>query len=117
MTNAVGIDGIRKRFGRVQALQSVSFEVPQHSIFGLLGPNGAGKTTLFSVVANFLKADAGRAEVLGIDTRNIHLLQGRLNILPQDARFQQNVPILDQLVFFRELEGSTRSQALSLIHI
>jgi len=111
VTNAVGIDGIRKRFGRVQALQSVSFEVPQHSIFGLLGPNGAGKTTLFSVVANFLKADAGRAEVLGIDTRNIHLLQGRLNILPQDARFQQNVPILDQLVFFRELEGSTRSQA------
>ena len=111
MTNAVRIDGISKRFGRVQALQLVTFDVPQHSIFGLLGPNGAGKTTLFSVVANFLKADTGRAEVLGIDTRNIHLLQGRLNILPQDARFQQNVPILDQLVFFRELDGSTRSQA------
>jgi ABC-2 type transport system ATP-binding protein len=111
VTNAVRIDGISKRFGRVQALQSVSFEVPEHSIFGLLGPNGAGKTTLFSIVANFLKANAGRADVLGIDTRNIHLLQGRLNILPQDARFQQNVPILDQLVFFRELEGSTRAQA------
>lgn len=111
MTNAVHIDGISKRFGRVQALQSVSFEIPERSIFGLLGPNGAGKTTLFSIVANFLNANAGRAEVLGIDTRNIHLLQGRLNILPQDARFQQNVPILDQLVFFRQLEGSTRSQA------
>ena len=111
MTDAVRIDGISKRFGRVQALQSVSFEVPPRSIFGLLGPNGAGKTTLFSIVANFLKPNAGRAEVLGIDTRNIHLLQGRLNILPQDARFQQNVPILDQLVFFRELEGSTRAQA------
>lgn len=116
MTNAVRIDGISKRFGRVQALQSATFEVPKHSIFGLLGPNGAGKTTLLSIIASFLKADMGRVTVLGINARNIHLLQGRLNILPQDARFQQNIPILDQLVFFRELEGSMRAQAHEEVH-
>jgi len=111
MTQAVSIKGLSKRFGRVQALNDASFEVPSHSIFGLLGPNGAGKTTLFSVTANFLKANAGTVEVLGIDTRYISRLRGRLSILPQDAEFQRNVPILDQLAFFCRLAGRTKQQA------
>jgi len=111
MTHVVSINGLSKRFGRTQALDGVSFEVPPHSIFGLLGPNGAGKTTLFSIVANFLKANAGTVEVLGIDTRYISRLRGRLSILPQDAQFQRNVPILDQLAFFRLLAGRTKQQA------
>lgn len=111
MTPAVSIKGLSKRFGRTQALNDVSFEVPSHAIFGLLGPNGAGKTTLFSLTANFLKAGSGTVEVLGIDTRYISRLRGRLSILPQDAQFQHNVPILDQLVFFRRLAGRTREQA------
>jgi ABC-type multidrug transport system ATPase subunit len=111
MTYAVSIKGLSKRFGRTQALRDVSFDVPSHSIFGLLGPNGAGKTTLFSLTANFLKANAGLVEVLGIDTRYISRLRGRLSILPQDAQFQSNVPILDQLVFFRRLAGRTKPQA------
>ncbi len=111
MNHAVSIKGLSKRFGRIQALNNVSFTVPSHSIFGLLGPNGAGKTTLFSIVADFLKADAGTIEVLGIDTRTISPLLGRLSILPQDAQFQRNVPILDQLVFFQLLAGSTKKQA------
>jgi ABC-type multidrug transport system ATPase subunit len=111
MTNVVSIKELSKRFGRIQALNKVSFDIPSNSIFGLLGPNGAGKTTLFSIIADFLKADAGTIEVLGIDTRYISRLQGRLSILPQDAQFQRNVPILDQLVFFRLLAGSTKKQA------
>jgi ABC-2 type transport system ATP-binding protein len=111
MTCVVSINGLSKRFGRIQALNDVSFDVPSHSIFGLLGPNGAGKTTLFSLTANFLKANAGMVEVLGIDTRYISRLRGRLSILPQDAQFQRNVPILDQLVFFRLLAGRTKQQA------
>jgi ABC-2 type transport system ATP-binding protein len=111
MTNVVSIKELSKKFGRIQALNKVSFDIPSNSIFGLLGPNGAGKTTLFSIIADFLKADAGTVEVLGIDTRYISRLQGRLSILPQDAQFQRNVPILDQLVFFRLLAGRTKKQA------
>jgi ABC-2 type transport system ATP-binding protein len=111
MANVVSIEGLSKRFGRTQALKDVSFEIPAHSIFGLLGPNGAGKTTLFSIVADFLKADAGTVQVLGIDTRGVSRLQGRLTILPQDAQFQRNVPVLDQLVFFQLLAGRTKKQA------
>jgi ABC-type multidrug transport system ATPase subunit len=111
MTHVVSIQGLSKSFGRIQALSKVSFDVPSNSIFGLLGPNGAGKTTLFSIIADFLKADAGIIEVLGTDTRKIRQLRGRLSILPQDARFQRNVPILEQLVFFRLLAGRTKQQA------
>ena len=111
MTHVVSITGLSKRFGQIKALRDVSFNVPSNSIFGLLGPNGAGKTTLFSIVADFLKADAGTIDVLGINTRRISRLRGRLSILPQDAQFQRNVPILDQLVFFRLLAGRTKKQA------
>ena len=111
MTHAIRINGVSKSFGTVRALDSVTFDVPARSIFGLLGSNGAGKTTLFSVVANFLKPNAGGVEVLGIDTRRISELQGRLSIFPQDAAFQRNVPILEQLIFFRLLAGRSRREA------
>ena len=109
--HALNIDGISKRFGDVQALDDVSFTVPRRSIFGLLGPNGAGKTTLFSLAANFLHPDSGRVEVLDIDVRQISRLQGRLSILPQDALFQRNVPLIDQLTFFLLLIGRSREEA------
>ena len=111
MTAAVHIEGITKTFGKQKALDSVSFDIPAGSVFGLLGPNGAGKTTLFSIIANFLKADSGKIEVLGIDVANIGSLQGRLSILPQDALFQSNVPVREQLEFFGLLSGMSKQQA------
>jgi ABC-type multidrug transport system ATPase subunit len=112
LTDAViEIRGVCKRFGEIQALDEVGFEVPRRTLFGLLGPNGAGKTTLFSIVANFLRADRGSVEVLGVDTRRVSELCGRMTILPQDARFQRNIPVLEQLTFFRMLDGKSRPDA------
>ncbi len=108
---ALEIEGISKRFDSTQALDEVSFAVPKGSIFGLLGPNGAGKTTLFSIIASFLHAGAGQIKVLGIGIDHISELQGRLSILPQDALFQRNVPIIEQLSFFRMLDGQDRQTA------
>ncbi|MFB6455233.1 ABC transporter ATP-binding protein [Chitinophaga sp. Hz27] len=53
------LQGISKRYGAVQALSGVSFEVPAGSVFGVLGPNGSGKTTLLGIVTDVLKADSG----------------------------------------------------------
>ncbi|HEX5046808.1 MAG TPA: ABC transporter ATP-binding protein [Gammaproteobacteria bacterium] len=111
MSAAVRIAGVSKRFGAQLALDGVTFDVPAQSVFGLLGPNGAGKTTLFSIVASFLKPDAGTIEVLGKDPSRISELAGRLTILPQDAEFQRNTPILEQLIFFRMLDGRDRAAA------
>ena len=110
-TPAVSIKGISKIFGKQKALDNVTFDIPPGQVFGLLGPNGAGKTTLFSIMANFLKPSGGSIEVLGINVDNIGDLQGRLSILPQDALFQSNVPVREQLEFFGLLGGMTPQQS------
>lgn len=108
---ALRVQNLSKSFDRTKALDDVTFDVPAGSIFGLLGPNGAGKTTLFSIAAGFLAADSGTLRVLGVDIQHVAELQGRMTILPQDASFQRNVPILDQLAFLRRLDGSDQATA------
>jgi ABC-type branched-subunit amino acid transport system ATPase component len=63
----LAIDGVSKRFGGVQALNGLSFEVYPGEIVSLIGPNGAGKTTLFNVATGFSRADAGRVTFDGRD--------------------------------------------------
>jgi ABC-type multidrug transport system ATPase subunit len=111
MNTVVQINNVTKKFGALTALDRVSFEIPEHSIFGVLGPNGAGKTTLFSIMAGFFKANEGEITILGeTDAEN---LKGKMSILPQDALFQSNIPIIDQLTFFLRLMGRSKKAALA----
>jgi ABC-type multidrug transport system ATPase subunit len=57
--SVLSLQGITKFYGRIQALNNVSFDVPAGSVFGVLGPNGSGKTTLLGIVMDVLKANAG----------------------------------------------------------
>ena len=66
---AVRTDGLTKRFGVETALHEVNLEVPEGSIYVLVGPNGAGKSTTFKILMDLLRADAGSANVLGLDPR------------------------------------------------
>ena len=59
MSTVLEITNLKKSYGRVQALNGVSFSVPQGSVFGILGPNGSGKTTLLGIVMDVLKANHG----------------------------------------------------------
>jgi len=67
--NGLAIDAIdlRKRYGAVQAVDGVSFQVARGEVFGMLGPNGAGKTTTVEIVEGLRTADSGRVTVLGYD--------------------------------------------------
>ena len=55
------------RFGGIAALDGVSLHAGHGEIVGIIGPNGAGKTTLFDVISGFLRPDAGRVELCGVD--------------------------------------------------
>ena len=63
MKMEVVVDGVSKRYGKVEALQDVSFSVKRGELFGLIGPDGAGKSTLFRILTTLLLADGGTATV------------------------------------------------------
>jgi len=66
------VDDIYKRFGGVNAVAGVSFELVEGQILGLIGPNGAGKTTIFNMISGIYRTDQGRITVSGHDITNMH---------------------------------------------
>jgi ABC-2 type transport system ATP-binding protein len=89
---AIGVHGLRKHFGEVEALTGADFEVPQGTVFGLLGPNGAGKTTVIRVLSTILRPDDGHAEVLGYDVvREPEAVRRRVGLAGQYAAVDQNL--------------------------
>ncbi|HEY62094.1 MAG: ABC transporter ATP-binding protein [Anaerolineales bacterium] len=62
------VEGVNKRFGGLQALSNITFDLPEGEILGLIGPNGAGKTTLFNVINGVYPPNEGRVVFLGKDT-------------------------------------------------
>ena len=63
----IRVEGLRKTYGDLAAVDGISFEVHKGEVFGLLGPNGAGKTTTVEVLEGLRKPDGGTVSVLGID--------------------------------------------------
>ena len=71
--NAIQVEGLRKRFGEVVALDGIDVEVAEGTIFGLLGPNGAGKTTLVRVLATILQRLIAKPNRLAYTLANARL--------------------------------------------
>ena len=71
MTCAIETRDLTRRFGRTEAVNGFTLQVPAGTIFALLGPNGAGKTTTLKLLMNLLRATRGTATVLGTDTRGL----------------------------------------------
>ena len=89
---AVVVEGLRKRFGELAALDGVDFAVPAGTVFGLLGPNGAGKTTAVRILSTILRPDEGRATVLGHDVVRVsEEVRRRIGLAGQFAAVDPNL--------------------------
>ena len=66
---AIEIQGLRKKYGSFEALKGIDLEVHTGEIFGFLGPNGAGKSTTIRILLDEIRATAGTARLLGLDSR------------------------------------------------
>jgi ABC-2 type transport system ATP-binding protein len=77
-TKAIRIHGLWKRYGTLEAVRGISFEVGEGEIFGLIGPDGAGKTSTFQVLAGVMEASGGSAEVFGRPAREARPQTGYL---------------------------------------
>ncbi len=99
---------LRKSFGKVTALDGLSFVAPEGQITGLLGPNGAGKTTCLRSIYGLLKADSGQALIDGVDAAT-HPLDARrhIGIFPDKFGLYERLTAREQVNYFAELHGIT----------
>ncbi|HEX7745260.1 MAG TPA: ATP-binding cassette domain-containing protein [Micromonosporaceae bacterium] len=105
-------EGLRKRFGRTQALDGVDLAVRRGTVLGVLGPNGAGKTTAVRVLATLLRPDAGRAYVTGIDVlRQPERVRRRIGLTGQYASVDEDLTGLQNLVLIGQLLDLSRRDA------
>jgi ABC-2 type transport system ATP-binding protein len=102
---------LRKRFGEIEAVRGVSFEIAPGESYGLLGPNGAGKTTTISIVAGLLEADAGEALVEGklLTTKSV-AAKSAIGFVPQDLAIYPDLTARENLSFFARLYGINGKQ-------
>ena len=112
-------EGVRRRFGSVQALDGVSFEVTPATVLGLLGPNGAGKTTMVRILTTLLLPDEGRAEVLGRnvttdadDIRQLIGLAGQYAAVDENLTGRENIELVGRLYHMPKSESRRRAREL-----
>ena len=106
------LKNIDKSFGEKKVLKGVSFVAERGKAFGLLGRNGAGKTTSIRILMNVFPADAG--EVL-TDGKPIDYDKISLGYLPEERGLYPKKLIIDQLVYFAELKGMKRTDAVQSV--
>lgn len=106
------LKNIDKSFGEKKVLKGVSFVAESRKAFGLLGRNGAGKTTSIRILMNVFPADAG--EVL-TDGKPIDYDKISLGYLPEERGLYPKKLIIDQLVYFAELKGMKRTDAVQSV--
>lgn len=107
------IDNVTKQYAEKLALDGVSFDVPEQSIFGLLGPNGAGKTSLIRIITRITGADSGQILINGELLSSKHVSQ--IGYLPEERGLYKKMPIGEQALYFAQLKGLSRKAAKEAI--
>lgn len=96
--------------GKKLALEDFSIDVPEASIYGLLGPNGAGKTTFIRIINQITQADSGNVFINNQKLNPEHIRQ--IGYMPEERGLYKNMTVGDQLLYFGELKGMTKNDAL-----
>ena len=104
---------VRKAYANHVALDGVSLEIPEGSIFGLLGPNGAGKTSLIRIITQITGADEGEIRFRGERLNASHIAQ--IGYLPEERGLYKKMKVGEQLLYLARLRGLSREDATARI--
>ncbi|OJF92046.1 ABC transporter ATP-binding protein [Alkalibacterium sp. 20] len=106
MEKVVEIKGLKKVFGKTQALKDVSFDVTKGEIIGFIGPNGAGKSTTLRILLGLIKADDGQASIFGKDVWNDAVeIHKRVAYVPGDVNLWPNLTGGEVIDLFLSMRG------------
>ena len=109
---ALNVDGLVKVYGDKKVVDHLSFSVEKPGVFGLLGTNGAGKTTTIRMILGMLKKDGGTVTWNGEEFNSKKIAVG---YLAEERGIYSKFTVLDQLIYFGELKGMSRKDALKSI--
>ena len=102
----IKIEGLLKTYGDKVALNRLSLEIGEGTIFGLLGPNGAGKTTLISILNGLTQYSEGSVSVFGLSLKeNLEAIRKRCALIPQSLAFYENLTVIENLKFFGGIQN------------
>ena len=106
--NAIEVKHISKSYGKVKALDDVSFSVGKGEVFGLIGPDGAGKTSMFRILCSLLLPETGTASVDEFDVvKQMKDVRCRVGYMPGKFSLYQDLTVEENLRFFATLFGTT----------
>jgi ABC-2 type transport system ATP-binding protein len=111
--NILSIQSVSKNYHNHKAVDNVSFDVPEGSIFGLLGPNGAGKTSLIRIITTITGADSGKIILDGqpIDETT----PAKIGYMPEERGLYKKMKVAEQLLYLAQLKGLSKKEATEQI--
>ncbi len=113
---SIAVENISKTYGKVRALQDVSFSVAPGELFGLIGPDGAGKSTLFRILTTLILADSGSASVAGNDVVKAYKnIRKTIGYMPGTFSLYQDLTVQENLDFFAAIFGTSLQENYALI--
>lgn len=113
---SISVKNIKRKYGDVEALKGVSFDVEKGEIFGLIGPDGAGKTTLFRILTTLLLADSGSATVDGDDVvLDYKSIRKKVGYMPGRFSLYQDLTVEENLHVFATIFNTTVEENYHLV--
>lgn len=110
------VSGLAKRYGELEAVRGIDFEVAPGEVFALIGPNGAGKTTTLRMVATILRPTAGEIRLGDIDAvRDPARMRREISYLPEEAGAYKNLKAIDYLRFVAGVFFDDRDRAAAAV--
>lgn len=104
--NAIEIVNLSKNYGKICALNNMSLDVPEGTIYGLVGPNGSGKTTLIKALVGSLRPGSGYAKVLGLDPlKDKWELRKQIGYMPQSPALYDDLSARNNILFFGKAQN------------
>lgn len=111
-SKSVDVRHLTRTFGDFVAVDDVSFEIPEGSVFGFLGPNGAGKSTTIRLLLGILKVTSGEGTVLGLDImKETDQIRRRVGYMAQRFSLYEDLTVAENMAFFAGIHGLTRDRA------